>query len=210
MLHFLYGDDLPDHPDLTDQMFRDRATQFHDRLGWQVTVDARGHERDDYDDANPLYVIWTGPDGRHGGSMRFLPTTGPTMVNDHFTHLTQGTEIRSPFIWECTRFCLAPGADGRTAAALMAGGGELMRNFAVSHFVGVFDQRMKRIYRHIGAAPEVLGEAGLGRDKIAVGLWAFDAGEHRAVLARAGLTAEMTESWFHQRFASPAEVILTA
>ena len=32
---------------------------------------------------NPLYVIWEIPDGSHGGSMRFLPTSGRTMVHEH-------------------------------------------------------------------------------------------------------------------------------
>ena len=39
-------------------MFRDRAEQFSQRLGWAVSVNASGHERDQYDELNPLYVIW--------------------------------------------------------------------------------------------------------------------------------------------------------
>jgi acyl homoserine lactone synthase len=198
MLRYLHATELPDHPQLADTMFRDRAAQFRDRLGWNVTVDSNGWEQDEYDRLNPLYVIWESEAGRHGGSMRFLPTTGRTMVSDHFLDLTDGIAIRSPFIWECTRFCLSPEADGRIAGALMAGGGELMRAFDVTHFVGVFDQRMKRIYRLIGAAPEVLGEAGAGRDRIAVGLWEYDAADRLRVLARAGLSAALSEHWFEQ------------
>ena len=110
MLRYLYGDQLCNYPKLADSMFRDRAAQFHERLGWDVTVDDRGWERDEYDDLNPLYVIWETEDGSHGGSMRFLPTTGQTMVNDHFVDLMDGVELQSPFIWECTRFCLNPNA----------------------------------------------------------------------------------------------------
>ena len=200
MLRYVYGSDLSDHPRLADTMFRDRATQFRDRLGWEVTVDPNGWERDEYDGLDPLYVIWETPSGRHGGSMRFLPTTGQTMINDHFLGLTDGAAIQSPFIWECTRFCLAPEAGGRIAGALMAGGGELMRAFDVTHFVGVFDQRMKRIYRMIGSAPDILDEAGSGRDRIAVGLWEYDAADRLRVLDRAGLTPEQSERWFEQSF----------
>ena len=119
MLRYIYGDELNQFPKLRDTMFRDRACQFKARLGWEVDVDATGQERDAYDDKNPLYVIWQRADGSHGGSMRFLPTVAETMVNDHFTHLTDGVEIRHPMIWECTRFCLAKGAETRVSAALM-------------------------------------------------------------------------------------------
>lgn len=144
MLRYLYADQLVDFPRLSDEMFTHRAEQFHNRLGWDVSVDARGHERDEYDDLNPLYVIWETPEGGHGGSTRFLPTTGPVMVNDHFGNLISAP-IKSPLIWECTRFCMAPNQGPHVAAALMLGGGELMTGFGVEHFAGVFDARMVRI-----------------------------------------------------------------
>lgn len=210
MLRYIQGSDLTARPALADTMFRDRARQFRDRLHWDVQVDEQGWETDEYDELDPLYVIWETPAGRHGGSMRFLPTTGRTMINDHFLDLAGGVAIQSPFIWECTRFCLSPDADGRIAGALMAGGGELMRAFDVTHFVGVFDQRMKRIYRLIGAAPDVLGEAGAGRERIAVGLWEYDAADRLRVLERAGLTAAQSEHWFRQSFGRPVrEMALT-
>ena len=133
MLRYLYADDLPTYPKLADTMFRDRADQFKTRLGWDVTVDAAGHEHDEYDDLNPLYVIWENADGSHGGSMRFLPTTGSVMVNDHFSDLLGGGAVSSPVIWERTRFCLARGADAKVAAALMLGGGEIMQGFEIEH-----------------------------------------------------------------------------
>jgi len=93
MLRYLRGSQLASHPKLANSMFRHRAVQFRDRLGWDVTVNAQGHEKDSYDALDPLYVIWQQDDGCHGGSMRFLPTTGPTMVNEHFSDL-----IRCAFI----------------------------------------------------------------------------------------------------------------
>lgn len=199
MLRYVYANDLGQFAKLQDTMHRDRAYQFKDRLKWEVTVDSRGWEQDEYDGLNPLYVIWEEPDGTHGGSMRFLPTSGRTMVNDHFAHLSD-TQISSPFIWECTRFCLAPGASPRVAGALMLAGGELMRAFALTHLLGVFDARMVRIYNMIGAAPEVLGSTGSGRDKISVGLWAFRQTDRQKVLRRAGLSSEISEYWFNRSF----------
>lgn len=199
MLRYLYASDLGDHPKLARTMFRDRADQFKTRLGWDVHVDKDGYERDEYDDLNPLYVIWEEPDGSHGGSMRFLPTTGRTMVNDHFGDLISGP-ITSPVIWECTRFCLTRGAGSHVAAALMLGGGEIMQNFGVEHFVGVFDARMTRIYRMIGSSPDVLGSTGKGREQISVGLWHFDENVAARVAERAGVPLERSRQWFDHAF----------
>ncbi|WP_299648622.1 acyl-homoserine-lactone synthase [uncultured Tateyamaria sp.] len=199
MLRYVYASDLCDHPKLARTMFRDRADQFKTRLGWDVHVDKDGCERDEYDGLNPLYVIWEEPDGSHGGSMRFLPTTGRTMVNEHFGDLMSGP-ITSPVIWECTRFCLTRGAGSHVAAALMLGGGEIMQNFGVEHFVGVFDARMVRIYRMIGSSPEVLGSTGTGKDQISVGLWHFDDQAAAAVADRAGVPLERSRQWFDRAF----------
>ncbi len=203
MLRYIYSDELHTFPRLADTMFRDRAEQFATRLGWAVTVDDQGHERDAYDDLNPLYVIWQKTDGTHGGSMRFLPTTGRTMVNDHFVALTEGVEIRSPLIWECTRFCLARGAEARVAGALMVACGDIMRGFSLTHLVGVFDARMVRIYKRIGAEPDVLGSAGDGRDRVSVGLWSYAAANRDKVYARADLDPIVADAWFAAAFGRP-------
>ncbi|MDX8347025.1 acyl-homoserine-lactone synthase [Cognatiyoonia sp. IB215446] len=203
MLRYIYGNDLTNYPVLQDSMHRDRAAQFADRLKWAVHVDENGWERDEYDALNPLYVIWENPDGTHGGSMRFLPTTEQTMVNDHFSALLNGVDICSPFIWECTRFVLGQGANSRVAAAMMLAGGELMRAFSLTHLLGVFDPRMVRIYSMIGASPEVLGSSGEGRDKISVGLWPYRPEDRIRVLKRAGLSSEISEHWFSRSFGHP-------
>jgi acyl homoserine lactone synthase len=196
VIRFLYASDLEAFPALRGGMFRDRAAQFRDRLNWDVTVDAQGWERDAYDAMVPLYVIWERADGSHGGSMRFLPTTGDTMVNDHFLHLTQGVRIASPFIWECTRFCLAPGAEVRVSAALMLGGLELGLRFGLSHAVGVFDARMMRVYRALGWSPAVMGSEG----GVSVGLWAFEPEVRAGLLAKAGVSGEVVDWWVRRAF----------
>ena len=200
MLRYIYGADLSRFPRLRDSMFRHRAEQFSKRLKWDVQVDRNGHERDEYDLMNPLYVIWQRPDGSHGGSMRFLPTVGRTMVADHFSHLTQGVRIESPLIWECTRFCLAPDAERRVSAALVLGAGELMENFHLSHFVGVFDSRMERIYRLYGVVPDVIGAAGNGHERIGVGLWEMNREAWPKTLARVGISRTTSRDWFLASF----------
>lgn len=199
MIRYIYGGELCAFPRLRETMFRDRATQFRVRLRWEVTVDANGWERDGYDDLNPLYVIWETPGGRHGGSMRFLPTTGKTMVHDHFLHLTDGARIASPRIWECTRFCLAPQASPRVSAALMLGGLELGLWHGLTHAVGVFDARMVRVYRSLGWSPAVLGD----REGVSAGLWTFDPSLRPKLLRKAGLSAELSGHWLRRSFGAP-------
>ncbi len=196
MLRYLYAGELANFPKLRSSMFKDRADQFARRLKWQVSVDASGEEHDEYDAMNPLYVIWQNDDGSHGGSMRFLPTLGPTMVSDHFPHLTDGVHIESPLIWECTRFCLAKDAGRQVSAALVLGAGEVMENYHLSHFLGVFDPRMERIYRMLGVKPDVIGRAGRGPDEIGVGLWEMNPAAWPTILKRVGVSRATSAQWF--------------
>lgn len=201
MIRYLYADQLTTYPKLQESMLKDRALQFHQRLKWEVSVDANGFERDQYDALNPLYVIWETPDGRHGGSMRFLPSTGATMVNDFFSHLA-GKVIADKHIWETTRFCVSPSAqDGsRIAALLMLAGAQLGIGFGLSHAVGVFDARMIRIYRKLGWLPVVLGTDGHGREAISAGLWEFRADILSGLADKAGVSMDVSAHWFARAF----------
>ncbi|ATG34480.1 acyl-homoserine-lactone synthase [Phaeobacter piscinae] len=212
MLRYVYAHDLHQHRELAHSMFVDRADQFKTRLGWDVSVDAQGEERDEYDALDPLYVIWEQADGRHGGSMRFLPSTGPIMVNDVFPELTGGDAICSPLIWECTRFCLSRDVSGNVAGALTLAGLEIMRNFNIAHFAGVFDRRMVRIYRSLGFSPDVIGTMGEGRDRICLGLWDYSSETYHRVAQKAGIQPELSTLWFDRSFGGaeePGPVALT-
>jgi acyl homoserine lactone synthase len=196
MLRYLGNDDLALMPRLRASMLRDRAAQFKTRLGWEVSVDETGAERDQYDEQSPLYVIWERRDGTHGGSMRFLPTSGRTMLNEHFAHLLPSGPLADAAIWECTRFCLCTEADHQVAAALMLGGAEVGSGYRLTHAVGVFDARMIRVYRALGWPPEIIGEAGSGRDFVGAGLWAFSEATRRRIAFRAGISPEVSRHWF--------------
>lgn len=204
MIRFIYADDLSAFPVLAEGMFRDRADQFRTRLGWDVKVNEYGWERDEYDALNPLYVIAEDARGRHAGSMRLLPTLGRTMINEHFTHLTGGVRITSPLIWECTRFCLAPGAQGRVAAALLMAGLEMGLCFGLDQAIGVFDARMPRIYGRLGHSPEVIGSAGEGRDRVSVGIWRITEEALATIGARSGIHPSEAGDWFDAAFSVPA------
>ena len=95
------------YSNLMDEMFRLRARVFRDRLRWDVQV-VDGKERDKYDDEGPVYLIYTDDEAREvKGSLRLLPTTGPTVLADIFSDtLPAAVDLSAPTIWECTRLCL--------------------------------------------------------------------------------------------------------
>ena len=67
------------HSKLLEEMFRMRARIFGERLNWDVKV-VNGMERDRYDDEAPVYLIYADDaTGAVKGSLRLLPTTGPTL-----------------------------------------------------------------------------------------------------------------------------------
>jgi acyl homoserine lactone synthase len=205
MIRFIYADQLSLYPLLADSMFKDRAAQFKDRLDWDVTVDETGREVDEYDRLNPLYIVWENAEGRHGGSARIMPTVGRTMTNEHFLDLTGGVVIRSPLIWECTRFCLAPDAPAGVAAAVLAAGVELGLRFGLEQAVGVIYARTVPLYRRIGWVPDIISSRGEGHDRISVGLWPISA-EARAEIARkSGIPVSVMARWFDASF--PARVV---
>ena len=155
-----------EYPHLMDQMFQMRARVFHDRLRWNVRV-VDGRERDKYDDESPVYVIYTDDRKREvKGSLRLLPTTGPTLLADIFSDtLPAGVHLSAPTIWECTRLCL----DDRLLAsgpgyqllldstALIAGSFEVAMRAGIETIIGNFDSSMLRLYSQLGCEVEVLG-----------------------------------------------------
>lgn len=200
MIRFIYADQLSQYPVLADSMFRDRAVQFKDRLDWEVTVDENGWEVDQYDKLNPLYIIWENAEGRHGGSVRIMPTVGRIMTNEHFLDLTGGVKIRSPLIWECTRFCLAPSAPVGVAAALLGAGVELGLRFGLEQAVGVIYAKTVPLYRRIGSEPDVIGSRGEGRDRISVGLWPISEPARAKISERSGIPLSVMARWFDASF----------
>lgn len=205
MIRYVYADQLSAFPVLWDSMYKDRNSQFKQRLNWEVTVNEHGHEMDEYDSLNPMYVIYEDTDGRHAGSIRILPTIGRTMTNEHFLNLTGGVRIASPFIWECTRFCLAPGASAGVAAALLGAGIELGLRFGLDQAVGVVYTKTLPIYRRIGWMPDVIGTDSAERDSISVGLWEISEEARAEISRRSSIPLELMAHWFDESFdAHPA------
>lgn len=186
---------------LLQEMFRARKRLFKDRLNWDVTIDAQGQEMDEYDQLDPIYVIAVDDNGHHQGSCRLLPTTGETMLRDHFTELFDGVVIESPLIWECTRFCVDSEATTtltthgvqKHTTELFCGMVETGIEAGVEQVVGVFDRRMIRIYSRSGWSPEVVGQSGEGRDAVFLGIWDVDRPSVASIQKAGGFTGSVLE-----------------
>jgi N-acyl-L-homoserine lactone synthetase len=174
---------IAEHSRLVAEMFRLRARIFGGRLGWSVQI-TEGLERDRFDDENPVYVIDTA-DGEHvRGSLRLLPTTGPTLFRDVFADtVTDAAEFSSPAIWECTRFCVEEDCPpearvdhlARTSGALIAALGEIGLRAGIESYLGNFDASMIRIYRRLGCAVDILGQTDKYGRRVYLGLFPVSA-----------------------------------
>ena len=129
---------------------------FGDRLNWDVEV-AGGQERDRYDDERPVYIIYSDDKAREvKGSLRLLPTTGPTLLADVFSDtLPDAVHLSAPTIWECSRFCLDDKIlDGGqqqeilfASAVLLEALGNVALRAGIESIIGNFDASMLRLYR---------------------------------------------------------------
>ncbi len=149
-------------------MFRNRALTFAARLGWNVVV-KDGHERDAFDDLNPLYLVSVNPDTQeYWGSLRLLPTTGPNMLRNVFPFLLgEGEVVESATIWESSRICVAA-MDGQperiksgvnfVLCELLAGIGEVAVLAGLTQIVSVFDARIFRVLKAAGCNPRIIGK----------------------------------------------------
>jgi acyl homoserine lactone synthase len=176
-----------------DEMFRLRARVFRDRLRWDVHV-ADGKERDKYDDKGPVYLIYADDEARQvKGSLRLLPTTGPTLLADIFSDtLPAGVHLSAPTIWECTRFCLNDKiliTEDRdellfASGVLIAALGDIAVRAGIESIVGNFDSTMLRVYRRIGCEVEVLGSTQRYGQRIYFGLFPISEPILRTIKAR--------------------------
>jgi N-acyl-L-homoserine lactone synthetase len=148
------------------EMHRLRHRVFKQRLDWDVEVSG-DMEIDEFDALHPDYLLQRSVDGRIQGCVRFLPSTGPTMLRETFTALLAGNSVPTdPAIWESSRFALdtqadAPkGAHGLAQATyeLFAGMIEFGLSRRLTHIVTVTDARMERILRRAGWPLQRIGE----------------------------------------------------
>lgn len=96
------------HTDLAWKTQRLRRRIFVEGLGWALSVDRWGRERDQFDRKDTIYGAVV-EDGSPVGCWRLLPTTGPYLLGDVFPHLAGGEPLpRDMATWEISRFGVDP------------------------------------------------------------------------------------------------------
>jgi acyl homoserine lactone synthase len=165
MILLVNGSERDQHRVLVNEMYRQRARVFKERLGWDVEVND-GMEIDRFDEENPLYLISVDDvTGQLRGSVRLLPTTGPNMLRNVFPELLpDGLVIESATIWEASRFAMDPDAavplPGRhlsyVTGELLAGLVEIGLMVGVTEIASVIDARMVRVLRLAGYPAELI------------------------------------------------------
>ncbi len=187
MIKLINGHERAKFPQLIDQMHRLRKAVFYDRLKWDVPI-VGDWEIDSFDQENPLYVLVLDPKGAVQGSLRLLPTTGPNMLRDVFSAITEDAQpVENPLVWESSRFCIRfsnerepqqnfPRSAATHEAAqhnrdqretniiskatveLIAAMGEVGMLAGLDHIVTVYDAFLRRIIRQTGCAEALIGK----------------------------------------------------
>ena len=143
--------------DLASSIFADRSAQFVGRLGWDLCVNADGHETDEYDAEGTTYLV-VHRGARHLGSCRVRAVSRGTMLLDHFRAVFPLAEAflsgQGRKVWELTRFCRAPGATASEARQMLAEMAEMLDEFRDRHrltgFVAVVYPEVGRFLESIG------------------------------------------------------------
>ena len=146
------------------QMYRLRHAVFHDRLGWDVNSDD-GMEHDEFDQANPVYVLVRGNDDDLEACWRLLPTNGPYMLKDVFPQLLAGQPApQRADVWELSRFAVAEGkADAagfglsNIPVRMVQAAVRFARENGIERYVSVTSVAVERMFRKLGVHVERLG-----------------------------------------------------
>ncbi|MFT4120866.1 acyl-homoserine-lactone synthase [Bradyrhizobium sp.] len=176
------------------EMYRMRHRVFKLRMAWDVQTSG-DMEVDHFDALHPVYLTQVSESGLVEGSVRLLPSLGPTMLRDTFSVLLEGhTAPSTSRVWESSRFAIDVAADApkgdygitRAAYELFAGMVEFGLSRQLTDIVTVTDARMERILRRAGWPLRRIGNPAPIGSTVAVAGYLEISSEILANLRRAG------------------------
>lgn len=180
----------PEQIRLLDRMYKLRHAVFAERLKW-TSLNTAQREIDLYDVINPVYLICRDPAGEVVGCWRLLPTTGPYMLKDIFSHLLWGAPPPAqPDIWEISRFAIDPqwrdydslGAVGSVVGQMLLDLFDFSQANGITRIVAASDIRFDRILKRAGLTTTHYGPAVRMENSYAVAGWTEIRSENRETI----------------------------
>ncbi|ACB94568.1 acyl-homoserine-lactone synthase [Beijerinckia indica] len=194
MLRLVCGYERDENPELFTEMFRQRRIIFHDQKKWDVKVTSDNLEIDEFDRDDTVYLCVMGPSGELFGSVRLLSTITDHMATHVFHNMFPGLVIRSPTIWEITRFVvfddqvIQPNGISRTACELILGICQFGLDHGVTQVTSIYESSLHRVWRRCGVNHIVLGRYLGARPSIFFGLQDIDRNLEKNIRLTTGLT----------------------
>lgn len=200
---------------LMTQAFQLRKRVFYDQLGWAVTIDGDS-ERDEYDTLRPAYLMWCNDRAdRLYGTLRLMPTTGPTLLYDVFRKTFPNASLMAPGIYEGTRMCVDeemlaidfPGLDaGKAFCMLLLALCECGLSHGIQTLVSNYEPHLARVYRRAGLKVHEIGRAdGYGRFPVCCGIFEVSESVRARMQQALGLTAPLYAD-YRSRIVSAGEL----
>lgn len=124
-----------------------RYRQFVQRLGWNLPKCTEGAEWDEFDKANPFFILAIDASDEICGCARLLPTTGPYLLDGVFAHLCDSIPPKEKYTWEISRFAVSY---PNIARAFFLKCLEFCHALGGLEVVGIVNRSMERYYTYIG------------------------------------------------------------
>jgi N-acyl-L-homoserine lactone synthetase len=183
-------------PKLFEEMYKQRKLIFHDEKGWSLNIINKNYEIDEFDRDDTTYIFCLNEKDDLIGSVRLLNTTSPHMVDTSFQTMFPGIVIRSPTIWEASRFAVIsdtrrqPNGVSRAACEILQGMCLFGLENGISQILSVYDAPMTRLYRRCGLRNIVVGRhTSREHGSAFLGLWDISHDLEASIRSATGLKA---------------------
>ena len=203
-IHLITAENQNLYADLMTEHFRVRHDIYVRERGWKALARSDGLERDQFDDADTVYVL-AEDQGRIVGGSRLRPSLKPHLLGEVFPHLAEGLGVpRGPDIYEWTRlFILKDRREGWKHGALpgqiVCGGLEYLLDEGVTAFSLILEMWWIPRFHEMGwkitplGIPDLIENEWWVAAKVAVNAQMLESTRHfcdlpgRPILTRRGL-----------------------
>lgn len=107
MIHVVTIDNQHLYARQLDQMFRMRHEYYVEGHGWSGLTASNGHETDEFDNEQAVYLMSLTPEGEVAASIRLNPATGPTLLRK-FLDYCESPPPSGADVWDASRWFAHP------------------------------------------------------------------------------------------------------